>query len=286
MSNHDRQNLTFEQAEGAHPLPGQMQAKSVSQEQRAKLWAIFASRIQAATQDSYYKPVVGNLAKVLRDEWVHHRHRFIDDWSNRQHKLMADLRPIFEGGAYVELYGFIEYVIRHPDCPATIAPSVQAVLENTRAPYRLHGNTVIPFSSQEESQSLAVAVELLDANELSGARAHLLNAGAHLTAGRWADCIRESVHAVESVARILEPSAKTLDPALSKLEKAGRLHPALRGGFGKLYGFTSDEQGIRHALLDAGEAKVDEADAFYMLGACAAFVAYLVKRGRAANLLG
>jgi hypothetical protein len=68
------------------------------------------------------------------------------------------------------------------------------------------------------------------------------------------------------VARALEPEAQKLGPALSKLEKSVRVHPALRKGFGSLYGFTSDEKGIRHALLDEPMAQVDETDALYMLG--------------------
>jgi hypothetical protein len=35
-----------------------------------------------------------------------------------------------------------------------------------------------------------------------------------------------------------------------------------------LYGYTSDQKGIRHPLLDDGTADVDEADAMFMIGAC------------------
>jgi hypothetical protein len=51
-----------------------------------------------------------------------------------------------------------------------------------------------------------------------------------------------------------------------------------------IYGFTSDQNGIRHALLDA-EAKVDETHALFMIGACAAFVSYLINKARAAGIL-
>jgi hypothetical protein len=64
-----------------------------------------------------------------------------------------------------------------------------------------------------------------------------------------------------------------------------RIHPALGKGFGSLYGFTSDEKGIRHALLDKPGAEVDETDALYMVGSCAAFVSYLINKARQAGLL-
>jgi hypothetical protein len=87
------------------------------------------------------------------------------------------------------------------------------------------------------------------------------------------------------VARLLEPSADTLGPALSRLARADHIHPALKDGMNKLYGYTNDQQGIRHALLDDGEAKVDEADALFMFGACASFVTYLIGKARQSGLL-
>ena len=60
----------------------------------------------------------------------------------------------------------------------------------------------------------------------------------------------------------------------------------MKEGFVKLYGFASDEKGIRHPLLDDGAANVDETDALFMIGACAAFVSYLINKSRAASLLG
>ncbi len=57
-----------------------------------------------------------------------------------------------------------------------------------------------------------------------------------------------------------------------ELEKAGRLHPALKAAFSQLYGYTSDEEGIRHALLD--ESRVGFPEAKFMLVACSAFVSF------------
>jgi hypothetical protein len=51
-----------------------------------------------------------------------------------------------------------------------------------------------------------------------------------------------------------------------------------------LYAYTSDEKGIRHALIDDSAAKVDETDALFMFGACAAFVSYLIGKARVNGL--
>jgi hypothetical protein len=97
--------------------------------------------------------------------------------------------------------------------------------------------------------------------------------------------IREAVHAVESVARVLTGNPKaTISDALGVLKKEERIHPALEAAFQKLYAYTSDEHGLRHAL-NKEEADVDEPDAMYMVGSCAAFVTYLIGKARKYRLL-
>jgi hypothetical protein len=77
----------------------------------------------------------------------------------------------------------------------------------------------------------------------------------------------------------LAPGTGTLGPALAALEKQGHLHGGLKAAFASLYGYSSDEEGVRHALVFKEAAQVDEADALFMLGACASFVSYLLARG-------
>ena len=113
---------------------------------------------------------------------------------------------------------------------------------------------------------------------------HLRKAAELLTAAKWPDSIRESINAVESVARVLEPTGD-FSKALVRLEGSAKIHGALKKGFGSIYGFTSDEKGIRHPLLDDSTSAVDEYDALFMIGACAAFVSYLINKASAAGLL-
>jgi hypothetical protein len=67
-------------------------------------------------------------------------------------------------------------------------------------------------------------------------------------------------------------------PSLAALAGQGELHPALKGAFSKLYGYTSDEEGIRHPLLDDEEARPGLGEAVFMLSACAAFASYLCRK--------
>lgn len=89
--------------------------------------------------------------------------------------------------------------------------------------------------------------------------------------------MRESIHAVESVAKTIE-SAATLSGALRAMQRAGHpIHPALSKGMNALYGYTSDTSGVRHALIDTDSPAVSDNEALFMFGACASFCQYLLR---------
>ena len=154
-------------------------------------------------------------------------------------------------------------------------------LDMSRLPYRF-----IPNTSKEQGEATRQAIETVEQSGIApGAATHLRKAVEHLSAGRYADSMSDSIHAVESVARVIDPKAsRTLSPALDSLEAAGLLnHPVLKKAFVKLYGYTSDEQGIRHALLERDAADVGLDEAMFMFGACASFAAYLVNKHQKAS---
>ena len=281
----DRKRLTFEQAEGAEPLPAQLKLKEVSPELRARLWAVF---FDVQTSGGYYygREVEEPFLSMLRDWHVLRCFRAADEFTSSFDYWREELKGLFMRGDYLKILGFVQWALQHEYKPYGLEIKVDEALQASRAAYALFdGDTVIPVGSGAERETLTRAFADVVASEFHGARAHLRNAGSEVTAGNYGPSIRESIHAVEAVARVLEPSATALAPALAKLERSVRIHHNLRAGFGQLYNFTSDERGIRHPLLDEPEARVDETDALYMLGSCAAFVSYLINKARRSGLL-
>ena len=131
----------------------------------------------------------------------------------------------------------------------------------------------------EEEAAVVDALRALRGAGLDGGASHLRNASSCINAGDWAGSVRESIRAVESVARQLDPAASgALSPALRSLRRSGALHPALETVFHKLCGYTSDERGIRPALLDESDADLGMDEAVFMLGACASFASYLWRK--------
>jgi len=280
----DRKHLTFEQAEGIEPLPTQLRPKEISKELRARLWAVVYASLRA--DDDGMGEVEGDWLEIAFDFHVRRSHRMADDFDTSMYRVSLPLKAVFQEGEYGQVFGLVQWLLRHPNCPTGLAGEVAAVLEECRSAYSLvDGDTIVPKGSDAETEIIQRAFVDVSTAEFGGARTHLRNSASELTQGEFAASIRESIHAVESVARSLVPGIKKLDDALAELSKTLKVHPSLRSGFAKLYGFTSDEQGIRHPLVDEPAAPVDETDALYMLGACAAFMSYLINKARSANLL-
>ena len=215
---------------------------------------------------------------------INRYHRMADEFSPNYLRYLADAKEIFEHGSYLDIFGWLQWVLRHAP-PAKFADQIDMALKKGHAAYRvLKGHTIVPLGSDGELATLEQAFVDLAAAEYHGARAHLQKSAELLTAGEWASSVRESIHAVESVARVLEPSGE-FSKAIAKLEASAGIHGAMKKGFTALYGYTSDKEGIRHPLLEDGASAVDEYDALFMIGACAAFVSYLINKARAAGLL-
>lgn len=280
-----RKDLTFEQAEGLAPLPTQLARTEVSQELRAVLWKYIHKQIDETADSGSFGYYLGKpWDHLLKEVYVYREHKLIDDFSTGLKPALAGVRQVFERGSYADIYGWLQFVLRiHPS--REFAERIARILNYCRSPYRIVADDVIcPIGTDEEAATIGKAFADLKASGLAGSREHLKSASAELSAGNFSDSIRESVHAVESVVGVLEPSGD-FGKALAKLESKAKIHGALVAGFKSIYGFSSDEQGIRHPLLDKGAPAVDEVDAMFMLGACSAFISYLINKSRGAGLL-
>jgi hypothetical protein len=283
----ERKRLTFEQAEGVEPLPTQLKLKELSPAIRAALWDLTFQSITDHPLDR------GQWGTFVEDPWrsiLHYRHvyrlhRPTDEFNAEYKNVVAELKHLFIDSDYTQVLGFCQMVMRHGKCPYKFTEGVEAALRWGRAAYRVLDKTIVPIGSEAELDTLRQAFADLAATEFYGARQHLKNAAEELTAGNCSDSIRESIHAVESVARTLA-SDGSLSNALAKLGASTKIHPAMNKAFASLYGYTSDAQGIRHAHLnDPASPPPDETDALFMIGACAAFVSYLINKARNGGLL-
>lgn len=154
-----------------------------------------------------------------------------------------------------------------------LAEDTNSILEEELAGYRCINNIFVPITDKNEIMEIGGAMH---DSPFQAVHIHLNQALKLLSIKNpdYRNSIKESISAVESTAREIcgKPTA-TLGEALKILEKDNDLHPALKSGFSAIYGYTSDGDGIRHALMD--KSNLDLADAKYFLVSCSAFINYL-----------
>jgi hypothetical protein len=152
-------------------------------------------------------------------------------------------------------------------------------LDEEKAGFRLVAGRFIEITDPREVAAIDAAVAA-SKDRFIPVRTHL-DAAVRLYSDRHApdyrNSIKESISAVEAVAQVLtgDPKAE-LGKALALLEKRAPIHGAFASALKSLYGYSSDAEGIRHAL--SGEPTLDGADAKFMLVACAAFVTYAIQK--------
>ena len=276
---------TFSQREGKDPLPEPMRLEHVSEDFRNLVWLavdkiikeeVRTFRIYGNTEGPIPDIVSHYTVRVLR-----YTHDFIDDKPSEHQKF---LKKIILEGSYDQVLTLVELILCHNLCPKQLRKDLKNAFKEVPIAYTVQTvnglPTIVPRSSEESGAATQQAIETVEQSGSAGAKTHLHDAVEAINEQRYADAVRESIHAVESVARTIDPKAsKTLGPALRSLKAAGVLnHRALQEAFSRLYRYTSDENGIRHALLEEGAADVDLDDAVFMFGACASFAAYLVNR--------
>lgn len=176
---------------------------------------------------------------------------------------------------YVNIFNIIQFFLREVK-DSEFSEEVANILEEEHAAYRLlDGDTIFPVTSEEEAANLHRAFDRLLETNQQGAGKHLTGAGKRLSEGDFAGSVRESIHAVEAVVRSTTGKSNFKD-ALLELDKQQPMHRAFRDALTKLYGYSSDEEGIRHSLVDGEHPNVSERDALFFIGVCAAFVTYLL----------
>lgn len=153
---------------------------------------------------------------------------------------------------------------------------INELFEREYVGYRFIESEITPISDDIEVDEIEKSLDI----EFQGCKSHIKKALSFLSDREnpdYKNSIKESISAVESICQIITQNSKaTLGEALKKLENHGvKIHEAMRKSFSSLYGYTSDEGGIRHCEgMFRSDVSFEEAK--YMLVSCCAFVNYLI----------
>lgn len=272
---------TFSQAHGYEAIPAMLKLEDLDAKARIRIGNVFITHILACRPTYNREWVSGYMVEISRDLHLHHYVELIDSWSHRVVDMKARFINNIRSLSFNHVFDMIEFILRHPKCPRSLIHDMKMAFVNSRLAYAIDDTdypTIVPTATAAEGEAIMSSLSLLTDAGLSGSAAHLRKSSECINRREWANSIRESIHAVESVALRVDPTANGLKMAVQSMEKRMSFHPALKTAILSLYGYTSDEKGIRHALLDEGEARVDGDDAVFMLGACASFASYLWRK--------
>ena len=279
----DPRRLTFSQAQGYEKLPQQLKLEELSDEARTRLWNILYLHVHGESGSRFGSNTqLGARWKgILLTLHLQFHVRPINGFNPTLGSFVKEYQPFLMKAVFNKVFDLLLAIMRHSKCPQQFTESVGLAFKACRLAYVVDFKnpvTIFPAATEEEGEAVLRATTELSNAGLAGAASHLRQASDCIGQGDFPGAVRESIHAVESTARQIDPNAKSLELALKSLERANALHSALKQAFVKLYGYTCDEQGIRHALIDNPQANVGQDEAVFMLGACASFSSYLVRK--------
>ena len=279
---------SFSQRKGIKPVKSVIQVDSMDNDLENGLWnALSIYYWDRVITNSIGKYVKSDSEGFFRQLWLDYFKKPLDTLSSYWSPTRAEIRKYFFNCEWYEAYDFIEFVVKnYPDEPANrkFKDYCNSILKNELSAYRFVGEEIAQITSEEEIAEIQEALE----ESSRPVNIHLrtaLNLLADRKSPDYRNSIKESISAVEAICKLITGNVKaTLADALKEIEKEKKveLHSALKKAFDSLYGYTSDAEGIRHALLS--ESNLDFEDAKFMLVSCSAFVNYLITKSSKAGI--
>lgn len=265
--------------------PPTLQLRSIDDALRNSIWNVLAKLLFPSAWQRAAITIGVDLLKIAIDDiraysddsarlWLYNKYFGSKEWYEPYNMLQFVVENIqyLRGGALSREHAITE---------------ANQVLERELSAYRFVGTELVPITSEAEMRAIEEAMAQSLKTRMSGVEEHLRSALAML--GKkpepdYRNSIKESISAVESAVKLITGTrGGGLDDAMNVLAAKTGMHGALKSGLSKLYGYTSDASGIRHAMLE--ESTVDYDDAKFMLVSCSAFVNFLIAKADAAGLL-
>jgi hypothetical protein len=181
---------------------------------------------------------------------------------------------------WYEVYDFLEFIVQQYNESSSLIfiKECNIILEQELSAYRFVGKRIGQITSEDEIIAIEEAIDKTEKFKYEGAHVHLGKSIDYLFNKKSPDynnSIKESISSIEFLVReMLGKPDIILSAGIKEFGKINGLHLSLVEAFVKLYAFTSDEGGIRHAFK--GQNNVDFEVAKFYLVICSAFANYLI----------
>ncbi|MBF0464288.1 MAG: hypothetical protein HQK88_05085 [Nitrospirae bacterium] len=261
-----------------------VQIESMDEPLRNGLWYLlhvcFWSKVKGqyityfGDQYSLSNPSNEKIYHLCFSLWSNYFKKDIDKLDDDWEKVRNYIKEYFFECKWFEVYDFIEFVAsNYKGNKESFIALCNHLLEEEVSAYRFIDGIISRITEPQEIEAIELALN----NTQDSVKTHL-HRSLELLSNRenpdYRNSIKEAISAVESLAAITVGVEKgTLGQLIKKLEDKIELHPALKSAFSSLYGYTSDEGGIRHALMELPNVRFE--DAKFFLVVCSAFINYI-----------
>ena len=247
------------------------QREAMDEDLRTGLWNAFSESFPSIA--TYH--IIGSSTSsnsIYRDI---HRHflkksltEYCDNYVEANDKTIEQIFLFEEWHRVLDL---VEYVAQTQD-EESFADECNAVLTQENSAYRIIvGGFVTEITSEQEIVEIETALKV----PYAPAKEHLRKALTLLSDRKnpdYENSIKESISAVESIAKEITGKEKSLNALTQTL----KLPPGLKTALDEFYNWAS-KYGIRHAK-SRKSLPLDQATARFMLVTCSAFVNYIIAK--------
>lgn len=272
----------FSERKGIKHFSDIVQVNDLNERTRNKIYTVVSEKFDDLYID-YSNELKDKFVEYLYKELFSKTERDIPMWGNEYNydEIFNKIYSIIIEYDYTDVFTFIEGIIKFFDITdkATyyrynykkeFIEAISNVFKAESVNYKIISNKITDIVDEEQIKSIENTLK----NPYKEVSGHYAKAIEQLYSVKDFDnSIKESISSVEAMCQIITgKNNATLGDALKLLKN--KIHPALNGAFDKLYGYTSNANGIRHANgLGEGNSTFEEAK--YMLISCSAFVNYL-----------
>ncbi|MEK0337733.1 MAG: hypothetical protein QQN41_09910 [Nitrosopumilus sp.] len=267
----------FSQREGLRTVRDTFQIESVDEILRISLWNAIYKFYLIPDPILFNTNEITQFRIFLNNIWENLLERPLDEIHRKWPRNLDEIKEHFFSSIWYKVYDYLQYIASidtNENRRESFIGDCNSRLEKEQSAYRFINGKIVKITSEEEIEEIEEALETDD--RFGQVKTHI-NTALDLLSNRenpdFRNSIKESISAVESICRTLTGKSK-FTPALKEIKKRIGLHPALEEAFKKLYGYTSDAEGIRHSLLDESNL-VDYDIAKFMLVVCSAFINYI-----------
>ena len=269
--------MKFSERIGITKVRDVFQGENIDETLKNEIWNNFQLQIirELRSGDSFGLFLGTDLFNYFSSVWIGLYKIPIDTLPSELKSALYIFRTRFFSSEWFEIYDLIEYTakILKDDHKKKFIEVMNISLKNNLSSFVFLNEILVKVTDETELSEIEDAQKI--SREIKSVQTHI-NSAINLLSNRaspdYRNSIKESISAVEAFCQIITGDDNaTLPKALKALPDD--FHPALKQAFEKIYAWTSDDAGIRHAM--SGQKDVAFEDAKFMLVACSAFINYL-----------